>query len=53
MSSKKWNDPQRDAAQFTIGTAYWERGLHGLRGCARVVVEKLIRQLLGRARPFQ
>ena len=49
MSSKKWNDPQRDAAQFTIGTAYWERGLHGLRGCARVVVEKLIRQLLGRA----
>jgi hypothetical protein len=37
MSSKKWNDPQRDAAQFTIGTAYWERGLHGLRGCARVV----------------
>ncbi len=46
MSSKKWNDPQRDAAQFTIGTAYWERGL---RGCARVVVEKLIRQLLGRA----
>jgi hypothetical protein len=37
MSSKKWNDPQRDAAQFTVGTAYRERGLHGLRGCARVV----------------
>jgi len=30
MSSKKWNDPQLDAAQFTIGTAYGERGLHGL-----------------------
>jgi hypothetical protein len=49
MSSKKRNDPQLDAAQFTIGTAYWERSLHGLRGCTRVVVEKLIRQLLGRA----
>ena len=46
MSSKKWNDPQLDAAQFTIGTAYWERSLHGLRGCARVVVEKHPRSLI-------
>jgi hypothetical protein len=30
-----------------------EQQAAGLRGCARVVVEKLIRQLLGRARPFQ
>ena len=32
MSSKKWNDPQLDAAQFAIGTASgWHRP-HGLRG---------------------